>query len=110
MNTNVTLTPTQTYKLNPTVQVDDNNVPLVVSDPTYGDPVYDSSDATVAVIGNVLGVGLSIVPTGKVGNCIITGTETSSDTTKSVLTGTVTVAVVGPAAASLDITGTVEGT
>lgn len=104
MQTNVTLTPAQTFVMNSIVQVDSTGTPLSTPDPSYSSVSCVSSNTAVAgVQGNI-----RVAPTGILGTATITATETSSDPSKPVITGTLVVTVVGPSAAALVINGVVQ--
>lgn len=96
-----TLTPSQSCLLAIT-QVDSTNTPLVNPDPTYGPPTFTNSDPTIIQL-----VSTRAVPTGILGTSTVSVTETSSDPTKPAISGSITLNVVGPAAAALAVTGTV---
>jgi hypothetical protein len=105
--TSVTLTQTQTYTLT-TTQVDASGNPVTTPDPTYNTLGYVSSNPSVATVSAF--VPNQVIPTGVIGSTVITATETSTDTKRPALTGTLNVTVVGTPPASLLVSGTIVGT
>lgn len=116
MVTDVTLNSTEVWKLDHIVQVDSLGRPLVPQDSSYGATVFVSSDTSIATIaplkyntGDHGESGPFIEPVnGATGECVVTGTSTSSDPTKKVLTNTYNVTVTAPVADSLSAGGEVE--
>lgn len=96
-----TLTPDQSCILS-VAQVDSTNTALTTPDPTYGSATFTNSNPNVIALA-----GTRAVPTGILGSSTIVATETSSDSTKAPISGTITLTVVGPAAAALQVSGNV---
>jgi hypothetical protein len=103
MDTPITMSTSQTFKITGTTQVDSSGNPLPVPNPNYGAPVRTVSDDSMITISSAES---EVTPTGKTGTVVITETSTSSVETDPVLVGTITLTLTGPVAASLQVQAT----
>jgi hypothetical protein len=99
MQTSVTLLPTQTVNFSNTYQVDAQGNKLVPQDASYAAVVWTTSNPSIGTIGG--NPPHYFAPSGTFGTTTLTGTETSTDPAKPVLTSVIGVTVTGPPAADL---------